>query len=142
MSPAAVQGTPLFLVFHDQNHVAAVQTMQQTLREQGLAAQDLWIASVVNMSSIPAFLRPLAESVMVGTYKKAADVMPAGMDVADYVIILLDWDGKVSKTYGARKISSAPLLVLVDGGGLVRGFYQGAQLDEAAQKMLAGLKTE
>jgi hypothetical protein len=142
MGTQVAEGTPLFLVFHDQNHVDAVQAMQQTLREQGIAAQQLWIASVVNMSAIPVFLRPLAENVMVGTYKKAAAVMPAGLDVADYVIILLDWDGKVSKTYGAKKISGAPLLVLVDGGGLVSGVYRGVQLDQAAQRMLSGLRIE
>jgi hypothetical protein len=91
------------------------------------------------MSAVPVFLRTVAEQVMRGAYAKAADAMPPGLDVADYVIILLDWDGKVSKTYNARKISHAPLLTLIDGDGIVRGVHQGGDLTAAALTMLEGV---
>ncbi|MFO7634159.1 MAG: hypothetical protein R6W76_16550, partial [Caldilinea sp.] len=58
---------------------------------------------------------------------------------ADYVIILLDWDGKVSKRYNARKVSDAPLIALIDGLGVVRGVHQGGDLAEAALEMLDGV---
>jgi len=76
---------------------------------------------------------------MRGTYAKAAKAMPPGLDVADYVVILLDWDGKVSKRYNARKISAAPLLTLIDGEGIVRGIHQGGDLAQAALAMLEGV---
>lgn len=130
------RGTSLLLVFHDQNSVDAVQAMQEAVRLRYPEASRLLVPSVVNMSAVPVFLRSLAEQVMKGVYAKAADAMPPGFDVADYVIILLDWDGKVSKQYGARKISNAPLITLIDGEGVVRGIYQGSDLTEAALTML------
>ena len=66
------------------------------------------------MKSVPVFLRSTAESVMKGSYTKAAAAMPPGLDAADYVIILLDWDGNVSQAYGAHKIERRPRLVLLD----------------------------
>ncbi len=135
----ACQGTALLLAFHDQNSVAAVQTMQEAVRARYADASSLLVPSVVNMSAVPVFLRSLAEQVMKGTYAKAAEAMPPGLDVADYVVILLDWDGKVSKTYNARKISSAPLLTLIDGAGVVRGVQQGGDLAQAALAMLDGV---
>ena len=44
-----------------------------------------------------------------------------------------------SKTYNARKISSAPLLTLIDGAGVVRGVQQGGDLAQAALAMLDGV---
>jgi len=131
------RGTALLLTFHDQNGVAAVQAMQEAVRLRYPDASRLLVPSVVNMSAVPVFLRSVAEQVMKGIYARAADAMPPGLDVADYVIILLDWDGKVSKAYNARKISSAPLLTLIDGEGIVRGVHQGGDLAEAALAMLA-----
>lgn len=133
------RGTPLLLVFHDQNGVAAVQAMQEAVRMRYPEASRLLVPSVVNMSAVPVFLRTVAEQVMKSTYAKAANAMPPGLDVADYVIILLDWDGKVSKTYNAHKISHAPLLTLIDGAGIVRGVQQGGDLTAAALTMLEGV---
>lgn len=133
------QGTALLLAFHDQNSVAAVQTMQEAVRACYADAATLLVPSVVNMSAVPVFLRSLAEQVMRGTYAKAAEAMPPGLDVADYVVILLDWDGKVSKRYNARKITTAPLLTLIDGQGIVRGVHQGGDLAHAALEMLDGV---
>ncbi len=87
---------PLLLVFHDQNTVDKVQAMQQAVRTQYSDAGQLQIASVVNMKLVPVFLRSAAEGVMRGSYAKAAAAMPPGLEAADYVVILLDWDGKVS----------------------------------------------
>lgn len=133
------RNTALLLVFHDQNSVAAVQAMQEAVRMRYPDAARLLTPSVVNMSAVPVFLRTVAEQVMRGVYAKAADAMPPGLDVADYVIILLDWDGKVSKTYNARKISQSPLLTLIDGEGIVRGVHQGSDLTTAALTMLEGV---
>ncbi len=135
----ACQGTAMLLAFHDQNTVADVQAMQEAVRARYPDATTLLVPSVVNMSAVPVFLRSLAEQVMRGTYAKAAEAMPPGLDVADYVVILLDWDGKVSKRYNARKISAAPLLTLIDGEGIVRGIHQGGDLAQAALAMLEGV---
>ena len=139
ISLASCQGAVLLLVFHDQNAVAAVQTMQEAVRARYPDAARVLAPSVVNMSSVPVFLRSLAEQVMRSVYAKAAEAMPPGLDVADYVIILLDWDGKVSKRYNAHKISAAPLLTLIDGDGIVRGIHQGGDLAHAALTMLHGI---
>ena len=139
VSLEACQGTPLLLVFHDQNNIDAVQAMQEAVRMRYPEAARLLVPSVVNMSAVPVFLRSVAEQVMKGIYTKAADAMPPGLDVADYVIILLDWDGKVSKRYNARKISNAPLITLIDGEGIVRGVHQGGNLSDAALSMLEGV---
>ena len=134
-----VGAAPLLLVFHDQNTVDKVQAMQQAVRTEYSDARQLQIASVVNMKPVPVFLRSTAESVMKGSYAKAAAAMPPGLDAADYVVILLDWDGKVSQAYGAQKIERRPRLVLLDAAGTVRGVYQAEEIEQAALAMVAEL---
>jgi hypothetical protein len=129
----------LLLVFHDQNTVDAVQNMQERLRSRYTDASQLQIASVVNMKAVPVFLRGAAESVMKSSYAKAAAAMPPGLDAADYVVILLDWDGSVSKAYGALKIARQPRLVLLDRQGTVSDVHQAAEISEAAQAMVERL---
>lgn len=135
--PAAGSSQALMLVFHDQNSADQVQKMQMKVRARYADAQRLLIASVVDMSRVPRLLRPAAEAVMKGSYTKAAAAMPQGLDAADYVVILTDWDGKVSKAYGAIQVDRHPLLVLLDDSGVVRGFHQGATLSQHALDMLA-----
>lgn len=134
-----VGDAPLLLVFHDQNTVDMVQAMQQAVRMQYSDARQLLIASVVNMKSVPVFLRSTAESVMKSSYNKAAAAMPPGLDAADYVIILLDWDGKVSQAYGAHKIDRRPRLVLLDAAGSVCGIHQGVEIEQEALAMVTEL---
>jgi hypothetical protein len=129
----------LLLVFHDQNTVNLVQAMQEALRSRYSDARQLQVASVVNMKPVPSFLRSTAESVMQGSYSKAAAAMPQGLDPADYVVILLDWDGSVSNAYGAHKIERQPRLVLLDGQGIVQGVHQGSEIQQGALTMVEGL---
>jgi hypothetical protein len=129
----------LLLVFHDQNTVDMVQAMQEALRSRYADARQLQVASVVNMKPVPVFLRSTAESVMKGSYSKAAAVMPAGLDPADYVVILLDWDGSVSNAYGAHKIDRQPRLVLLDNQGIVQGVHQASEIQQGALAMVEGL---
>jgi len=135
------RGTPLLLVFHDQHAVEAVQAMQEAVRARWPDAAQLLICSVVDMSALPSFVRPLAERMMKGIYAKASEAMPPGRSAADYVVILLDWDGAVSRQYGARRVSDAPLLVLIDADGIVRGVHKGRELAGAALAMLASLES-
>lgn len=128
----------LLLVFHDQNTVAAVQQMQERLRSRYADAGQLQIASVVNMQAVPVFLRGAAESVMKGSYAKAAAAMPPGLDAADYVVILLDWDGSVSKHMAHARFHQ-PRLVLLDRQGIVSGVQQTAAVGDAAQAMVERL---
>jgi hypothetical protein len=132
-------GAALLLVFHDQNTVDKVQAMQEAIRSQYADAQQLKIASVVNMKPVPVFLRSTAETIMKGSYAKAAAAMPPGLDPADYVVILLDWDGSVSAAYGAQKIERQPRLVLVDAGGTVQGIHQGEEIRQQALAMVQSL---
>ena len=138
ISPAG-NNHALLLVFHDQNTVEQVQAMQENVRSRYADAGRLQIASVVNMKAVPVFLRGAAEAVMKSSYSKAAAAMPQGLDAADYVVILPDWDGKVSQIFGALKIARQPRLVLLDPQGTIHSVYQDVEISVAALAMVERL---
>ena len=139
IGPSTGDSAALLLVFHDQNSVDQVQTMQEAVRARCPEASQLLVASVVNMSVVPTFLRGMAESVMQAQYTKAAAAMPAGLEAADYIVILTDWDGKVSRAYGAKGVDRAPLAVLLDSHGKIQGIHQGKDIDRAVPDLIAAV---
>ena len=136
MSDALLLGRTSLLIFHDQHAQHEVQALQERVRLQRPDHTDVFIASVVNMSVVPAFLRQIALGIMEKGYTGAKERMPAGVDAADYVVILADWDGKVCKRFGAERVDKEPLLVLLTPDGLVGGLYRGKALGDAAAGML------
>ena len=113
--------------------------MQEAVRARCPAASALLVASVVNMSVVPTFLRGMAESVMQAQYSKAAAAMPTGLDAADYIVILTDWDGNVSRAYGAKGVDRTPLAVLLDNRGQVQGVHQGKDLAQAVPALIGAV---
>ena len=51
--------------------------------------------------------------------------MPPDADPAEYVVILPDWGGLVSRQYGVRNTGRAAAIVVLDGEGSVAATYQG-----------------
>ncbi len=59
------------------------------------------------------------------------------MESADYVVILPDWGGLVSREYGVRRTDRAAAVVVVDEGSNVARSYQGERPVEAVLEVIA-----
>jgi len=64
-------------------------------------------------------------------YRDGAQQLSTGYDAADYILILPDWDGLVTKFTGFANLGKAPGVLLVGRDGAVLGKVQGA--DPTAQ---------
>ncbi len=58
-------------------------------------------------------------------YDRATDELPPGVDPSEYVIILPDWGGRVSRAYGVGNTGRAAAIVVVDEDSNVADSYQG-----------------
>jgi len=137
-----IDGRPLLLLFHDQHGEPVVRALQTTLRARWPDARDVVAASVVNMAAIPFFLRSLAATVIESAYRSGAEQIPAGLDPADYVVILPDWKGELFKHFGVQGSGRSPVAVLIDGNWQAVGRFEGNLLVEEAMAALAHLKGE
>jgi hypothetical protein len=126
-------GYVLGLIFHDRETAQAVIDIQNLVRPE-YPDTGLTLASVVDVSRVPRFLRRVARPFLEQVYDDAAKQMPADLKPEDYIFLLPDWDGKVTKSFGVKNQDKTAALVVVNRDGVVIGSYQGP---EPAQAMLA-----
>ncbi len=70
------------------------------------------------------------------SYDKASKSIPQGQDPQDYVIILPDWDGSVTKACGLGDTSKVVGLAVLDAQGGIVGTYQGSEPELHALELL------
>jgi hypothetical protein len=136
VTPAALRGMPALLLFHNHLTLDAVRAVQEAVRRNHHRADQPFLASVVDLSSVPGLMRPMATSAMGIGYSQATALLPAGLDPADYVVILPDWNGRVTKAFDIANVSRQPALIFVDNAGRIRDRYQGDAPGEAAVRIL------
>lgn len=117
----------MLLLFHDQHSMDAALAINLAVRARVPDPDRLLIASVANMSSVPKFVRPLAQSALDKGYHDAAARLPDGLNPEDYVLILPDWTGKVTDYTGFTRLDELPGVLLVNTAGQVLGRYQGTE---------------
>lgn len=127
------------LVFHNQHSLDAVRDVQRSVRERYPSPQEVLVASVADTSKAPRLLRGVVEAALKHAYTEASKFVPAGLDPADYVIILPDWSGAVTKAFGVGNVDREGEVVVIDGKGLVVGKHRGQQLGQATLTILATL---
>jgi hypothetical protein len=112
---------PILLIFHDHRGAELVGAVQTTARSLVASPVDLLVASVIDLAGIPRFVRKVTQTALEAAYDQSAQRLPADIDPADYVIILPDWDGKITKAYDMAKVVPGVGVALVDGSGILRG---------------------
>ncbi len=126
----------MILLFQDQNTVDTARNVNAAVRDVYPDAEDVIVASVVDMSGVPRLMRKMAEKVLDRAYDKAAAEIPDGHDPADFIMLLPDWTGRVFKAFDAGDVSRKALMVIVDYEGNIVTQKRGGNLGQAALKEL------
>ncbi len=130
-------GRPRVLIFHLQGTAPTAREINRAVREHYPSPEDVLVASVIDLSIVPPVYWMTVGLVLGQAYENAAAELPPETDPADYVVILPDWGGRVSRAYGARRTNRAAAIVVVDEDSNLSGFYQGERPVEAVLEMLA-----
>ena len=125
---ATCAGRPLLLLFHDQHGIETVRTLQSAVRTRWPLAQTLLVGSVVSLQSVPRLVHGVATAMLGAAYRDAARELPAELDPADYILILLDGAGKVSALLDVHDGGKEPTALVIDGAWQRHGPYVGADL--------------
>lgn len=135
-------GRRLVLIFHAQNTAWTAEQVNRAVRGRYPSSEEVVVVSVADLSLVPP-LYWLTASVMVGqAYEKAAREVAregsSGVDPAEYVLILQDWGGLISRRFGVRGVGREAAVVLIDENADIVGFYQGREPVGAVLQMLEG----
>jgi hypothetical protein len=120
-------GKPALLLFHTPETAEDAAKVNTAIRSQNQyqSCDSLVIANIVDLHAVPKLFRGFAEKAMKESYEKAALTLPAGAKPEDYVLILPDWDGSVTKAFGLKDTHATAALVVMDACGGLIGSYHG-----------------
>ncbi len=140
VSPRTCAGRRLVLIFHAQSTAWAAERVNRAVRERYPSSEEVVVASVVDLSLVPP-LYWLTASMMIGqAYEKAARGVAreatSGVDPAEYVLILQDWGGLISRRFGVRGVGREAVVVVIDENADIVGFYQGNEPGEDVLRSL------
>ena len=126
------------LIFHTADTSEDAERINQAIRAvaEYQACESVTIINVVDLRSVPKLFRSFAEKSMRESYDKASKSIPQGEDPQNYIIILPDWDGKVTKGFGLGDTSKVVGLAVLDAQGGVVGAYQGSEPERHALELL------
>lgn len=127
ISPQACKGNVLGLVFHGRETVQAVVEINTTVRPLYPDPKPVVLVSVLDLSIVPRLLQGAVKPMLEQAYDQAAREIPKGYDPADYVFLLPDWSGAVTKAFKAKNTGKLAAVVVINPQGQVMGSYQGPQ---------------
>ncbi|MGB3680964.1 MAG: hypothetical protein WA990_00615 [Rubrobacteraceae bacterium] len=131
-------GRKLVLIFHLQNTAQTAEKINQAVRERYPSTDEVLVASVIDLSLVPPLYWPTINLVLGNAYNQASTRIPAGFDPADYIVILQDWGGLISRKFGVRGVNRMAAVVIVDEESRVEGFYQGGKPVEYVLEVFGG----
>jgi hypothetical protein len=129
-------GRKVVLVFHLQGTAPTARALNRAVRERFPDPEEVFVASVIDLSMVPTLYWMTVGLVLGSAYEQAAGELPPGVDPADYLVILPDWGGRVSRNYGVRNTGRAAAIVVVDEGSNLALSYQGERPVEAVLEAL------
>jgi len=122
----ALAGRKAVLVLHGARNTEAPKAVARAVRERWPDAGKVLLATVVDLRSFAGAWRRVAEAQLKSTHGKLADrAREHGLDPAEHVLIVPDWDGTACRTLGAEDAASTPVAVVVGPDGKVLGTATG-----------------
>lgn len=119
-------GRKVVLVFHLQGTAPTARGINRAVRERFPDPEEVIIASVIDLSVVPPVYWMTVGLVLGSAYEQATRELPPDVDPADYLVILPDWGGRVSRDYGVRSTGrAAAAIVVVDEDSNITLSYQG-----------------
>ncbi len=132
-------GVPTILIFHGQDTADAALVVNKIVRKQFPTADEVFMASVIDLRSFPSMFRSMVGPAIEKAYFNAAGKVPEEADPADLVVLLPDWDGSVHDAVGVRESTSKAAVLVADSKGRIVGRDQSDTLAETALAYLSGL---
>ncbi len=129
-------GRKVVLVFHLQGTAPTARAMNRAVRARFPDPEEVFVASVIDLSMVPPLYWMTVGLALGSAYEQAARELPPDVDPADYLVILPDWAGRVSRDYGVRNTGRAAAIVVVDEGSDIAVSYQGERPVEAVLEAL------
>ena len=138
VSLADYRGRPVVVIFAGRDSGEQVRQIAWTIRAR-YGDEELPMLSVLDLHGVPRPLHGLVRGRLRSVYQEAVREATTGMrargravppDMSAAIVLLPDWDGAVTRSFGLSGVDRQAVAVLIDGDGAIRGNGAGAQAGE------------
>ena len=126
-----LEGRKVVLVFHLQGTAPTAREINRAVRTRFPDPDEVLVASIIDLAIVPPVYWITVGLVLGSAYDQATRELPPDVDPAEYLVILPDWGGRVSRGYGVRNTGRAAAIAVVDEDSNVILSYQGESPVEA-----------
>lgn len=134
-------GAPLVLIFHFRDTADIARKLNDIVREKYPSPQEILIASVLDLHSIPKIGRGATEAMVGREYKKAAGELKDDQKPEEIIIILPDWNGQMTNALGFQDTNKKAGIATIDASGYVLETYQEGSPQDVILSMVEKLLT-
>ena len=131
-----VMGRRVVLIFHLQGTAPTAREINRAVRARHPDPRKVLVASVIDLSIVPPFYWISVGLILGQAYDRASEELPPEADPAEYVVILPDWGGLVSRRYDVGNTGRAAAIVVLDEDGSVAASYQGERPVETVLEVI------
>jgi len=135
-------GIPAVLIFHGRGNSDASEMINTPVRDKYPQASSLLVATIMDLHIAPRLLRGVVEAFIASAYEEACKKLPKGWTPRDYLLLLPDWDGKLSKAFGINNSDHTAGVAVLDSKGSLVGVYQGKDLAAKTMALLEKVTVE
>jgi hypothetical protein len=138
------RGRPVIITFSGRASQEQVREIRRTVRKC-YTAEEVPVVQVAHLQGVPKLFQGLAKSDLRRGFEKEAQEEADSLrahgravpdDLSEIIVILLDWKGEVSESFGLEDIDNLAAAVLVDANGLMQGLARGSEAGEQMLKLL------
>ena len=127
---------PLVLICYAQATQSTGEAIEATIRDAFPDAQQIVVAHVIDLHSVPRILRGIAEGMLRNEYRNAIETLAEGQMPYDYTIVLPDWDGTAITSFGLENVDKRAGVAVFAPPGHLAGIDQGDDPASAALRLL------
>jgi hypothetical protein len=109
---ALVKGKRAVLMVHTGKDTETPKGVARVVREKWPDANDVVLASVIDLRAFAGMWRRVAEAKLKESHGKlSAKAQQMGLDPAEHVLLVADWDGTAAATLGVDPAAGAAVVV-------------------------------
>lgn len=136
------RGRKLVAVFASKDSGDQARGITRAIRDR-FGHDQVAMVSILDMHALPRMMQPVAKALLKKAYKEAVEKLeaefrakgePPPADPSQFVVMLPDWDGKVTASFGVTDVKKQAVAVLIDENGRRIGSGSG---DQGGEQVLA-----
>ncbi len=118
----SILGRIQILLFHTRKTAPDAGALNKKLRERFPMAAHVGIANCVAMGKVPGFIRGLVQNVLAKFVRTSAASIPAALDAGDYLMILPDWDNRMTTAFEITpaQLNNSVVAIVLDREGRIQ----------------------